>query len=251
MYGFIGGLTGTSAIMTIAAMAAERFHTISRPLGRRLTTRRALIMVSFIWMYALTFSSMPLLGIFTRYVPEGFLTSCSFDYLSSDLESRLFIFSFFIAAFCVPITIIIASYIGIFIAVKKSQLSLNIPNSSKTHSDFGQVGAKKCNSRQRVELKLAKIAAFLITLWLLSWTPYAIVALLGIFSDQSLLTPTASMVPALLAKMASVIDPFVYGHSHPRFRYEIRRLIGFPPIPRQRTTLMATRGITVAVGDDA
>lgn len=237
--------------MTIAAMAAERFHTISRPLGRRLTTRRALIIVSFIWMYALTFSSMPLLGIFTRYVPEGFLTSCSFDYLSPDLESRLFIFSFFIAAFCVPITIIIASYIGIFIAVKKSQLNLNIPNSSKTHSDVGQVGAKKSNSRQRVELKLAKIAAFLITLWLLSWTPYAVVALLGIFSDQSLLTPTTSMVPALFAKMASVIDPFVYGHSHPRFRYEIRRLIGFPPIPRQRTTLMATRGITVPVGDDA
>lgn len=235
--------------MTIAAMAAERFHTISRPLGRRLTTRRALVIVVFIWIYSLTFSSMPLFGIFTRYVPEGFLTSCSFDYLSPDLESRAFIFTFFVAAFCVPITVIIASYIGIIYAVKKSQLNLNIPNSSKSNCD--SVGAKKvaARSRQRVELKLAKIAATLIILWLMSWTPYAIVALLGIFSDQKLLTPTASMFPALFAKMASVVDPFVYGHSHPRFRYEIRRLVGLAPVTRQRTTLMATRGLSIAPDD--
>lgn len=238
--------------MTIAAMAAERFHTISHPLSRRLSTRRALAMVTFIWLYSLTFSSMPLFGIFTRYVPEGFLTSCSFDYLSDDFESRTFIFTFFVAAFCVPITIIVVSYVGIIFAVKKSQLNLNIPNSSKTN--FDSIGVKKAaaKSRQRVELKLAKISACLIILWLLSWTPYAVVALLGIFSDHSLLTPTASMFPALFAKMASVVDPFVYGHSHPRFRFEIRRLIGINSASRQRTTLMATRGLTIAaVNDDA
>lgn len=241
-------MTGTSAIMTIAAMAAERFHTISRPLSRRLSKRRALIMVTFIWIYSLTFSSLPLLGIFTRYVPEGFLTSCSFDYLSQDFGSKSFIFIFFVAAFCVPVTIIVASYVGIVFAVKKSQLNLNIPNSSKTN--FDSIGVKKAaaKSRQRVELKIAKISAFLIILWLMSWTPYAIVALLGIFSDQKLLTPTASMVPALFAKLASIIDPFVYGHSHPRFRYEIRRLIG-APVSRQRSTLMATRGLSIAPND--
>lgn len=207
-------------------------------------------MVTFIWIYSLTFSSIPLLGIFTRYVPEGFLTSCSFDYVSDDLHSRSFIFTFFVAAFCVPVTIIISSYVGIVFAVKKSQLNLNIPNSSK-QTNFDSIGVKKAaaKSRQRVELKIAKISACLIILWLISWTPYAIVALLGIFSNQSLLTPTASMVPALFAKMASVIDPFVYGHSHPRFRYEIRKLLG-APVPRQRSTLMATRGLSIAPDTD-
>jgi len=52
---------------------------------------------------------MPLFGV-GKYVPEGYLTSCSFDYLSDDWSTRIFILVFFIMAWIVPISIIIASY---------------------------------------------------------------------------------------------------------------------------------------------
>ena len=47
------------------------------------------------------------------------------------------------------------------------------------------------NQRKSVkfELVIAKITASLVVLWIVSWTPYAIVALIGISGYQSFLTP--------------------------------------------------------------
>lgn len=39
------------------------------------------------------------------------------------------------------------------------------------------------------EVNTAKITFFLVALWMLSWTPYATVALLGISGHQDLLSP--------------------------------------------------------------
>jgi len=59
-----------------------------------------------------TFASLPLFGV-GKYAPEGYLTGCSFDYLSSDLTTKIFVLVFFIAAWMVPLSIIIYSYSSI------------------------------------------------------------------------------------------------------------------------------------------
>lgn len=178
-------------------------------------------MCTSVWIYSFFFSGPPLFGLLNRYVPEGYLTSCSFDYLSPDLGSRIYIFVFFIGAFCIPMAIIIYSYIGIVFVVKRSRL---VFSESKTEGTGAQ-GANfaKFQTQRNNEIKLAKIAFCLITLWVLSWSPYAIVALMGIFYDQSLITPTASMIPGLFAKSSSIANPFVYALSHPKFKTEIKR----------------------------
>jgi len=48
------------------------------------------------------------------------------------------------------------------------------------------------NRRKRMmkyEIIIAKITASLVILWIFSWTPYAVVALIGISGYQHLLTP--------------------------------------------------------------
>uniref|UniRef100_A0A1B0A754 G-protein coupled receptors family 1 profile domain-containing protein n=1 Tax=Glossina pallidipes TaxID=7398 RepID=A0A1B0A754_GLOPL len=62
-------------------------------------------------------------------------------------------------------------------------------------------------------------------LWFVAWTPYSIVAMLGVFGQEQYLTPIGSMIPALFCKTAACIDPYVYAATHPRFRMEFRRLI--------------------------
>nr|QYF06612.1 rhabdomeric opsin [Macrobiotus joannae] len=57
------------------------------------------------------------------------------------------------------------------------------------------------------EVKTAKIAAIIIGCWSAAWTPYAVVALMGIATDGSYLTPIASQLPALFAKSAAVYNP--------------------------------------------
>lgn len=72
IYGFLGGLTGTVSIMTLASIALDRYYVIVYPLDplRRTTRLRARICVLLVWCYGSVFASLPLSGL-SRYVPEG------------------------------------------------------------------------------------------------------------------------------------------------------------------------------------
>lgn len=93
-----------------------------------------------------------------------------------------------------------------------------ISGSSGASSRRGQEEEKR-----KTEIRLAGVIVGVIGLWFLSWTPYAIVALLGVSGNAHLLSPLSSMIPALFCKTASCIDPYVYAVTHPRFRREFRR----------------------------
>ncbi len=212
-------------------MSGDRYRVISNPLNPRISKRVAIYLSLSIWIYSLFFSAPPLFGLMNRYVPEGYLTSCSYDYLSRDFVSRMYIFIFFIGAFCVPMGIIAYSYIGIIFVVKKSRLAFNESKTDSQGTSFSKFQSQRSN-----EIKLAKIAFCLITLWVVSWSPYAIVSLIGIFYDQSVLTPTASMLPALFAKTSSFLNPFVYALSHPKFKAEVKKTIFKIPVPPEERT---------------
>ncbi|GFY68782.1 rhodopsin [Trichonephila inaurata madagascariensis] len=197
-------------------MAIERYMCITRPLdpSSRMTRKRALIMALSIWLYSAVFSFTPLFGL-NRYVPEGFLTSCSFDYLTDDLPSQIFVMTFFIAAWCVPMIIICRCYCGIVLSVHENQkIFLH-------HKQNFNIPDRNVENQKILEIKLTKISFALVSMWTISWTPYAVVALLGLFSDRSLLTPFGSMLPALICKLSSVLDPFIYGLSNRQFKEEL------------------------------
>ncbi|XP_075216486.1 uncharacterized protein LOC142321889 [Lycorma delicatula] len=213
VYGFLGGLTGTVSIMTLAAIALDRYYAIVHPLDplRKTTRLRARISVLLVWCYGCIFAGLPLTGLgLNHYVPEGYLTSCSFDYLTPDMNNRIFIFIFFIAAWVIPFSVITVCYCGIFREVIKT---------GSASCRRGQEAEKR-----RIEIRLAGMVVGVVGLWFLAWTPYAIVALLGIFDYHHLISPIGSMIPALLCKSASCIDPYVYAVTHPRFRREITKL---------------------------
>ena len=61
------------------------------------------------------------------------------------------------------------------------------------------------------EVKATLTALFIICLYVMAWSPYATMVLLGQLSSHfhSLLTPRATSLPALFAKCASLYNPFV------------------------------------------
>ena len=117
--------------MSLSAVAIDRYLVISRPLdlAKKPTRTHAYITVLLIWIYSAVFASMPLLG-FGKYVPEGYLTSCSFDYLSDDVGTRIFILVFFIAAWLVPLSVIAYCYTAIISAVHSVRHNLMIQDQS-------------------------------------------------------------------------------------------------------------------------
>lgn len=134
----------------------------------RSTTRyRSYIMVVFVWCYSFIFSVVPALNIgLSKYVPEGYLTSCSFDYLDKTTGARIFMFVFFIFAWFIPFTTITYCYTYILKAVISSRHIRSNKEKNKT------------------EIKLSIIVVGVIVLWFVAWTPYSIVALLGISGNE-------------------------------------------------------------------
>jgi len=201
--------------MTLAAISLDRYYVIVHPLNAavKTTKQRARVWIGVIWMYGFLFSIIPVMDLgYNRYVPEGYLTSCSFDYLSDDNQEKGFILVFFTAAWCIPFTTISYCYIKILRAVWVT--------SEMAASRFGQEEEKR-----KTEIRLGYVVVGVIMLWFVSWTPYAMVALLGVFDRKEYITPLSSMIPAVLCKAASCMDPWIYAITHPRFKNELTKLM--------------------------
>ena len=73
-------------------------------------------------------------------------------------------------------------------------------------------------SNESAEVKIAKAAITICCLFVASWTPYGVMALIGAFGNKALLTPGVTMIPACACKFVACLDPYVYAISHPRYR---------------------------------
>lgn len=71
---------------------------------------------------------------------------------------------------------------------------------------------------QSAEIRVAKVALANISLWVAMWTPYAAIVLQGALGNQAKITPLVTILPALIAKSASIANPIVYAISHPKYR---------------------------------
>lgn len=46
--------------------------------------------------------------------------------------------------------------------------------------------------------------------YMLCWMPYGVVAMMATFGPPNIISPVASVVPSLLAKSSTVINPLIY-----------------------------------------
>lgn len=236
-------MSGTTSIATLTAIALDRYWAVVHPLEplRALTAIRARLLAVGAWLYAGVFAAIPALDIgYGQYVPEGFLTSCSFDYLTDEIPPRYFIFIFFCAGWLVPLCIISFCYTRILhIVVGKRNIA--------TNNQEQQLSSRhvKEQTKRKAEVKLAVLVIIVIALFFISWTPYAVVSLLGIFGKKDAITPVTSMIPALFCKTAACINPFIYIITHPKFRKEFQKLL-FKDKSRRMTGTFKTTVYTEA-----
>ncbi|CAL1528992.1 unnamed protein product [Lymnaea stagnalis] len=213
LYGLVGGIFGLMSINTLAVIAFDRYTVIARPIkaSRSLSYRKAFIMLVFVWCWSTTWTIPPLFG-WGAYIPEGFQTSCTFDYLTRNEYFRSYILCLYVFGFAFPLAAILYCYYYIYRAVAQHE------------KEMGQM-AKKLNaeirqgqSAKKSEIKTARIAMTIIVTFLLSWTPYATVALIAQFGPAELVTPYVSELPVMFAKASAMHNPLIYALSHPRFR---------------------------------
>lgn len=115
-----------------------------------------------------------------------------------------------------------------FIAIFYSKLFGHIKRHEKMLKEQARkmnVQSLQANKDQSIEVRIAKACFTIFFLFVCAWTPYAIVALIGAFGNKQLLTPLATMIPAVACKVVSCIDPWIYAISHPRYRVELEKKV--------------------------
>ncbi|XP_059094144.1 compound eye opsin BCRH2-like [Tigriopus californicus] len=216
LYGFLGGVFGCASLWMIIMIGYDRYNVIVKGFnGVKTTPCIAFLMIIFSFAYSTAVCLPPLLKVWGSYKLEGLLLTCSFDYITDDWVNKSFTLFFFIGCYGLPMCFIIYFYSQIVYAVVAHERAL------KAQAKKMNVESLRSNTdanAESAEVRIAKVAITNICLWLLAWTPYAAIAMIGQFGGAHLLTPVVTQLPSFLAKTASCFNPIVYAVSHPKYR---------------------------------
>ncbi|CAG5093960.1 Similar to BLOP: Opsin [Cotesia congregata] len=249
IYSALGSVSGIGSAINNAAIAFDRYKTISCPIDGRLNSKQAGVIIALTWFWTMPFTILPWMRVWGRYVPEGFLTTCTFDYLSEDQDTKVFVGCIFIWSYCIPMTLIITFYSHLIKSVRKHEKMLR---EQAKKMNVKSLQSNSGDKERSVEMRIAKVAFTIFFLFVCSWTPYAVVTMTVAFGNRDALTPFSTMLPALFAKTVSCIDPWVYAINHPRYRLELQKRCKWmgihEPMPSQSDSVSAT---TERVSDES
>ena len=149
-YGITSGLFGFVSIFTLTIMSIERYFVVNDPFkSSGFGPKLKLFCIFVCWFYA---AFLITLQMFSKngFILEGFLTSCSFDYLSRDPYSRSYMLLMIFGGFLVPLILILVFYS--FTELKLKKLCSNIVNfrnmSAKTsNTQFSRSNPKNLSSQ--------------------------------------------------------------------------------------------------------
>ncbi|XP_077571425.1 melanopsin-A-like isoform X1 [Stigmatopora nigra] len=213
MYAFCGALFGIASMINLLAISIDRYLVITKPLQaiHWSSKRRTTLAIVSVWLYSLAWSLAPLVG-WSSYIPEGLMTSCTWDYVTYTTANRSYTMMLCCFVFFIPLLIIFYCYLFMFLAVRKTsreveRLGTQVRKSTLIHQ-----------KSIRSEWKLAKIAFVVIVVYVLSWSPYACVTLISWAGHANILSPYSKAVPAIIAKASTIYNPFIYAIVHNKYR---------------------------------
>ncbi|XP_061589353.1 opsin 4xa [Cololabis saira] len=213
IYAFCGALFGITSMINLLAISIDRYIVITKPLQSVgwTSVRRTCLIIVVVWLYSLAWSLAPLLG-WSSYIPEGLMTSCTWDYVTSTPANKSYTLMLCCFVFFIPLGIISYCYLCMFLAIRQASRDVEQLGSQVRKSTLMQQQSIK------TEWKLAKIAFVVIIVFVLSWSPYACVTLIAWAGYASILNPYSKAVPAVIAKASAIYNPFIYAIIHSKYR---------------------------------
>lgn len=215
IYGMFGSLFGCGSIWSMVMITLDRYNVIVRGMAAAPLTRvRALLNILFVWTWAVGWTILPFYG-WSRYVPEGSMTGCTVDYISTDINPFSYLMVYAVAVYFIPLLTMIYSYT---IIVKKVASHEKQLRAQAKKMNIASLRANADNQKASAEFRLAKVAMMTVVLWFMAWTPYLSLAMGGVFTDRKYITPMSTIWGAVFAKASACYNPIVYGISHPKYR---------------------------------
>ncbi|CAB1412995.1 unnamed protein product [Pleuronectes platessa] len=181
---------GIVSLISLVILSYDRYSTLTVYNKRGPNYRKPLLAVGGSWLYSLFWTVPPLLG-WSSYGIEGAGTSCSVSWTSQTVQSHAYIICLFTFCLGLPILVMIYCYGRLLWAVK-------------------QVGKVRKTAARRREYHILFMVLTTAACYMLCWMPYGVVAMMATFGPPNIISPVASVVPSLLAKSSTVINPLIY-----------------------------------------
>ncbi|KAJ8357049.1 hypothetical protein SKAU_G00198430 [Synaphobranchus kaupii] len=182
---------GVVSLISLAVLSYERYCTMVAPTEADATNYRKIgLGIGLSWAYSLMWTVPPLFG-WSRYGPEGPGTTCSVNWTAKNANNISYIICLFFFCLILPFIVIVYSYAKLLHIIKEVS------------------GVNSTATRKREQRVLVMVITMVIC-YLLCWLPYGIMALLATFGPPGLVTPEASIIPSILAKTSTVINPIIY-----------------------------------------
>ncbi|XP_069550262.1 teleost multiple tissue opsin 3a [Brachyistius frenatus] len=190
-YGFANSLFGIVSLVSLSILSYERYTTMLHSSQVDISDfRKAWLCVGGSWLYSLFWTLPPLLG-WSSYGPEGPGTTCSVQWHLRSSTSVSYVLCLFIFCLLLPLLLMVYSYGRILFAIKRV-VKINLL------------------AAQRREQRILVMVFSMVSCYMLCWMPYGIMALIATFSRSGVVTPIASVVPSILAKSSTVVNPVIY-----------------------------------------
>ncbi|XP_045907189.1 teleost multiple tissue opsin 2a [Micropterus dolomieu] len=189
-YGFVNSCFGIVSLISLAALSYDRYSTLMVYNKQVSDYRKPLLAVGGAWLYSLLWTVPPLLG-WSSYGPEGAGTSCSVTWTERSFGSHSYIICLFVFCLGLPVLVMVYCYGRLLYAVK-------------------QVGRIRHTAARRRDFHILFMVITTVVCYLVCWMPYGVVAMMATFGRPGIISPVASVVPSLLAKSSTVINPVIY-----------------------------------------
>ncbi|XP_071177770.1 rhodopsin, G0-coupled-like [Mytilus edulis] len=203
---------------TLAAISMCRYIIVCKPQYEYylMKPRSKYVILVAIWSHSLLHTTAPLFG-WSSYKQEAFGTSCSIDWTGH--SASVITYNCIITLTCYGVHLFIFTYCYYFI-IQELKAVASTPLNDQI------VSVEKVRWYHRVSTSLAvtmvKTSLAMIAVFLIAWTPYAIVSIYSMFSNG--LHPWTLVIPTMLAKSSTLLNPTVCALLSCKFRKAAMRL---------------------------
>lgn len=258
VYGLLSSISSLIGILSITAISIERYLVVRYPFLKLKIHKRTIlgkiflgiinllnliesslikVVIAIIWIISVLVVFSQLL-VKHQFVLEGFLTTCTYDYMSQDQYMKKINFLLTLSAFVVPLIIMTISYSLLYILLKyrrqtfekglaknKRIISPICLFNSKSFIDVLKSFQFDYNSNRKnirssmkysidafvkAEVQVAKKGALMIAIFCIGWAPYTFVKLFAQSSFYSIANPYLVTISSMISKALTFFNPILY-----------------------------------------
>ncbi|XP_047451575.1 parietopsin isoform X2 [Mugil cephalus] len=201
--GFSVNYFGLVSLCTLTLLAYERYNVVCKPkAGLKLSMRRSIIGLLFVWIFCLFWAVTPLFG-WSSYGPEGVQTSCSLAWEERSWSNYSYLILYTLLCFILPVAIIIYCYSKLLTSMDKLNRSVELQGGSSSQKENGHA----------ISMVLAMIIAFFVC-----WLPYTVLSVVVVVDPELYIPPLVATMPMYFAKTSPIYNPIIYFLSNKQFR---------------------------------